>query len=1192
MHNYDIHLEETLFANHLIEQVCHKLSGRTDDVCLHNIPHDVYFIGNLRPFSLPSSQIQPAHWRELENKLAPFAFGAEFLLKSTKSVQVAVELNWSCFYRIWPTFTQQISLQREKTEDAEAILDDAVQAEEKIEQMPNTVQQTMFSDDETLLLDQEKEDEKALIESPEIDETVLDRHEARRAKDSLFIRFRKIECGVKITLEFLQNGEGEWETDIAKESLDAAIDNELQRAKLEAISDPECLRIDGSNWEKMQVPSSALESESAFEQFLKTGIAIIPEWKWDVKLNITSYKLDAILFQFAFSNTSPMQNPPDKEVNRPINPNVEPYFFDTSAQFKFLDSKIIPFELEIAPQGFRYDKDFLGRGFNCAVEKTEGGETFKTTHTPKYSQMRYSTQTKPEARFDDLGKNPIPTLHNILRAMEEYLKVWDLERESYLKKHSDWEAIYGGEFDKDKEKFAKEIEDFQRGISFIENDRDVCLAFELANETFRRAGEHPTRPKDSWRLFQIVFLVTQIPGIVGLKTRDSLLATERERVDIVYFPTGGGKTEAYLGTLIFHCFFDRLRGKTAGVTAWTRFPLRLLTLQQTQRVADVIGMADLVRRENGDARLSGKGVAAFAVGYFVGTEATPNEIFDVAKYQYSKPENEVIWSQAQDQIERQKWKRVINCPACRTKTVIVDFDNQKARLFHKCTNAECSFPNGKIPIFVVDNEIYRYLPSVLVGTIDKLAGIGNQRKIAQIFGKVDGKCKVHGYYKGKCCQKDCDNKNLTKDVPAGISGPTLFIQDELHLLSEGLGTFDSHYETFVQTLLSDFGQKQPLKIIASSATVEAFERQVKHLYGRSARVFPSLGPTLGKSFYAETKDYPQRIFVGILPHNKTIFNSILELIEIYHTILQELEKLKPSSGNPYGGALKPGSEQWNELLDKYKTSLTYFLANRELDSILKDLTDDSNSRLEEQGLHAVEPLTMTGNVSTDVVTQNLEKLERTSDISESPNAVLATSMISHGVDVDRFNAMIFYGMPRRTAEYIQASSRVGRSHVGIVFDCFHPIRERDRSHYSYFSKYHEFLGQLIEPVAINRWAKFSIDRTLPGLFMGYLLQVLSNRDGVGRKGGSYYFRNHVVQLFNSGELREEDFIEFLNRCYQVDIDSDVATSYFKVKISEMVKKYKQQIRTATTQGVSDALSPRPMRSLRDVEDTLPIKLEY
>jgi hypothetical protein len=342
-------------------------------------------------------------------------------------------------------------------------------------------------------------------------------------------------------------------------------------------------------------------------------------------------------------------------------------------------------------------------------------------------------------------------------------------------------------------------------LQLIETDPEVQLAFKLTNETFERTGNHPTKPKTSWRLFQIVFLVTQIPGLAALKTPTPAGLTEREMVDIIYFPTGGGKTEAYLGVLIFHCFFDRLRGKTAGVTAWLRFPLRLLTLQQTQRMADVIGMAELVRREQSDSRLS-KNVAGFAVGYFVGASSSPNKLNPFSP----SAEDQVAWSKANDPGERDKWKRVVTCPACRMPTVRVDLDEPAVRIIHRCINANCAFPDGKIPIYIVDNEIYRYLPSVIVGTIDKLAGLGNQRKFSLILGAVTGICAKHGYLNGKCCQDECkDEKQWQKKgrVPNGLTGPTLFVQDELHLLREGLGTFDSH----MKPLPRNYSKKRPKK---------------------------------------------------------------------------------------------------------------------------------------------------------------------------------------------------------------------------------------------------------------------------------------------------------------------------------------------------------------------------------------------
>jgi hypothetical protein len=203
-------------------------------------------------------------------------------------------------------------------------------------------------------------------------------------------------------------------------------------------------------------------------------------------------------------------------------------------------------------------------------------------------------------------------------------------------------------------------------------------------------------------------------------------------------------------------------------------------------------------------------------------------------------------------------------------------------------------------------------------------------------------------------------------------------------------------------------------------------------------------------------------------------------------------------------------------------------------------------------------------------------------------------MVSHGVDVNRLNAMIFHGMPRQTAEYIQASSRVGRSHVGVVLTCMHPIRERDQSQYGYFAKFHEFMGQLVEPVAINRWATHSIQRTLPGLFMGVLLQLIASKDPA--QTGLYYRKEFVQQKISSGEITADDFVPILERAYQVEHASSTGAEAFREQIREKVERFLDQIVNETfghdSGWVSDALRPhKPMTSLRDVDDPVTIELD-
>ena len=1207
--------EQTLLAEYLSRRVCERASGRSEDECLRNSPRDVYFIGNLRP--RPEDDEDDS---ELINKLAPVAFGAEFRCQpDSDEVEITVQVKWACYYRVFPTLEQQRKHQQQaaKADNDSEIASASSSASDNqsatpqeqslastTDNQPVTPQEEPNEEDSTIEAERERDEQLAELESPEIAESRTDRRRRRTARDSLFIRFRKIPCEAEERVILRPNATGEWTSDVS--NLQAALDRETARSQQVALNDPEHIRTSSATDAQIRVLETALASEADYRDFLQSlQTDVVPEWRWfvssEVRLNDALNQTDHVV-SIEFVNTSPKQAPLRPA---PDNPNIEAFLFDARALFIFKGARVQPFELELAPRGFRYERNLWGRGFNCAVERQENWQnTFSTTHTPIYPQMRYVTQKDPPALFEDLANNPIPTLRAIVNSMEAYRQVWQQERQTKVATDPLWEAEFGDEFDHDFQKFQDEIRRFRRGCELIRTNQDVRLAFQLTNETFRRLGNHP-RPekrKESWRLFQIVFLVTQIPSMATLANLNSPDASEREMVDIIYFPTGGGKTEAYLGTLVFHCFFDRLRGKAAGVTAWTRFPLRLLTLQQTQRMADVIGVADLVRREQQDPRISGggannqRGEYEFAVGYFVGAEATPNELVNPS-YRYANGKDSVNWSQASDENARQRWKRVISCPHCRTAAVRVDFDPNTMRVIHRCTQPNCAFPNGEIPVYVIDNEIYRYLPSVMVGTIDKLASLGNQRKLSQVFGQVDGRCTQHGYYKGKCCQKECSGGRLLQaGRPRGLSGPTLFVQDELHLLKEGLGTFDGHYETFTQTLQQEFDQTTPaLKVIASSATIEAFERQVQHIYGRrqdQARVFPGPGPTLRESFYARTLDYPSRLFVGIIPHNKTIFNTILELIEFYHREVQDLQRLPLGQPNPYGGVLSPSTPEWHQLLDLYVTSLTYFLANRELDSIRTDLDGDVNPNLQRDGFQTLDIQQLTGGTSTDEVTSILERLERQATPNSIADAVLATSMISHGVDVDRFNAMVFYGIPRQNAEYIQASSRVGRSHVGIIFNCLHPARERDQSHYTYFVKFHEFLGQLVEPVAINRWAKFSINRTLPGLFMGVLLQLMANRSGASNPN-SYYMLDFVKQRITDGSLGANDFIPILEQAYLVTGGSAVSGQAFRDRIRLQVQQFLDQIIGAGSgeKFVSGVLIPQPMTSLRDVDEPIPIELD-
>jgi hypothetical protein len=1167
--------EEPRLARYLVKRVCELASGASEAECTHNAPRDKYFIGSLRPSSESAEKgadLRPAFMGELLTKLAPMAFGLELKIRPEEAhVHADVRLEWSCYYRVFPTLAQQREHQRHvASETSQASPEDLGGPAET-------------ATDEA---DSGDDDDAANTESAAPARPTPGPRRLRGAPDTLFRKYRKISCSAEASLEIRSEGAPMASSSLECLAIREALDREFARAHELILADSDHLRVGTDSAVKIRVPPESLESQEAYDAFKgQLVVPLLPPWRWAITATIArADEIGDFLFQLEATNASEVEG---------RSWHSDGFFFDVKAVVRITGAPVVPFELEAAPRSFRYDRHLWGRGYNCGVITRileTGARVFETTSVPIYAQPRHTANTQPPARFDALSRDPVPVLRHILAAMRDHEPSWAAQRSRYLADDATWKDRHGEEYDRDHRLFQSEMERFEAGCRLVEQDADVRLALELTNQAFAFSGQ-----KTSWRLFQIVFIVSQIPAMHALKSQ--LDRGDRNIVDIIYYPTGGGKTEAYLGVIVFHCFFDRLRGKTAGVTTWTRFPLRLLTLQQTQRVADVIGAAELIRRAQPDPRLSGTQVDGFAVGYFVGQEATPNELTPPRSGDAPDPN----WSIANDEGARQRWKKLIKCPACRTATVRIDFDATAVRILHRCLQQGCRFPHGILPVFVVDNEVYRFLPAVIVGTIDKLAGLGNQRKVSLLLGQVSGRCSVHGYYNAKCCQKDCsDKRRLNRSTPAGLSGPTLFVQDELHLLKEGLGTFDGHYETFLQELLRRGGQEVPVKIIASSATIEAFGRQVVHLYGRQtsggepeARVFPGQGPTLGESFYAHTLEHPQRLYVGVLPHNKTIFNAVLELFQYYHEQVETLRKLSPGAPNPYGGKVAPGTAVWADLLDPYTTSLGYFSVTRELNSVRTDLEAHVNTELERAGCRPLRIAELSGSTSSDTVSRVLEDLEAAHlNDHQSLNAVLATSMISHGVDVDRLNCMMFYGMPKQTAEYIQSSSRVGRSHVGIVFTCLKLARERDQSHFAYFSKYHEFLGQLVEPVAINRWSKFSILRTIPGLFMAVLLQRLANNSGQDNPN-RFYMVDFVKKRITDGSLTAEDFVPILEDAYLVRQMPGLGAAGFKAEIRVRVRQFLDQILGAggQTTFVSEALVPAPMRSLRDVDEAIGIELD-
>lgn len=857
----------------------------------------------------------------------------------------------------------------------------------------------------------------------------------------------------------------------------------------------------------------------------------------------------------------------------------------TGSQFDHIDFTRLP-------EDYRYNRQIPGYGVNCSVEQPADSDSLVTNCMPTHEQQRY-IHKEPDNEtaqpvFEQLADDPLP----VLRALRDEMKDFDA---GTWQDRIDELRDSGGDLEtakQNREAFREEIERFEDGIDLLVEHDAARRSFRLMNRTFDRKvlRDDGSRDYDSWRLFQIVYIVANLRDIVA-RTDDTVESDTSEEISLIWFPTGGGKTEAYLGLMIFNMLFDRLRGKNFGVTSMMRYPLRLLSLQQFQRITELMMYADEIRREES------LGGDPFNVGYLTG--GTENKMRDIIKDEFGKKavtyNNQEGNEQKVEQLAR-RWDndelhnvdseefRVLNrCPKCDGE-VELEVDAEEVLINHVCTSDDCSW--DRLPVFVVDNEIYRQLPSLVIGTQDKLAALGYERKFRLLLGYASEECPIHGYTDGTACTEKyfcTESQQAYIELDPVDPVPGLQIQDELHLIKEELGTFESHYWGAMNKII-EWSGNTPSNLIAATATIEEFENQIKHLYKKEGTLFPAPGPEYRESFYAgEDPEEIQRHFIGLTPWNRSHINSIISIIRSHEEAIQTLErKADDLVANGEFRTFDTGDEL-RDMLRYYDTAVNYVISKKEGDRINQSVNTQINPDLNAAGFDPIEQLSLTGDSSFQAVSGMLDRFEGVADDpsmrEETEDLIIATSTISHGVDLDVLNFMLFFGMPRRTAEYIQSSSRVGRKYPGIVIDCFHPIRERDRSHFHYFDKYHEYQDRLVEPVPVNRRAKFSIQRTLPGMFMALILQRYYGE--IDAEYGSPYLTKNVAKAHSNGMLTQQKVMDDLGEIYS-DWNGE---NVFEDEIRHRVETYLTAVDKQQKRFVSDSLPDgnRPMWSLRDVD---------
>ncbi|NLS91523.1 MAG: helicase [Planctomycetaceae bacterium] len=677
----------------------------------------------------------------------------------------------------------------------------------------------------------------------------------------------------------------------------------------------------------------------------------------------------------------------------------------------------------------------------------------------------------------------------------------------------------------------------EAGLQLLAKDQQVFEAFQFMNRAMWlqrthsiyservRRGEQPDFDKDidqpknrSWRPFQIAFILLNLPGVTKLDHPERGEGPDA-LADLLFFPTGGGKTEAYLGLSAYTMSLRRLQGTVAGrvgdegVAVLMRYTLRLLTIQQFQRATALMCACESIRRkalEQGDRRW---GTTPFRIGLWVGRRTTPNRTDDAAEAIKQARGNQYGFTGAGIGTPYQ----LTACPWCGSAIEAgkhldaKPYPHGSARTLTYCGDkfGQCLFsrrqaPEEGLPVVVVDEEIYRRLPTLLIATVDKFAQMPWKGEVQMLFGQVNGICERHGF-KSPQIEDSTFHPRSKSGLPSAktldhppLRPPDLIIQDELHLISGPLGTLVGLYETAIDKLCmwEVDGKKVRPKVIASTATIKNADVQVRSLFLRTVSIFPPPGLDVRDNFFSMQReptdeDFGRR-YIGICSPGRRL-KAIL--IRVYVAFLCSAQAMY---------------EKYGKAIDPWMTVVGYFNSMRELGGMRRLVDDDVFTRCRTQDRRGLAKryfggeylAELTSRMRSEDIPHILDRLEsgfdpeleerrkeafKKKDFTNIPNkpldVLLATNMISVGVDVQRLGLMVVAGQPKATAEYIQATSRVGRAHPGLVCTVFNWARPRDLSHYETFEHYHATFYKHVEPLSVTPFSPGALQRGLAGLLV-------------------------------------------------------------------------------------------------------------
>lgn len=833
------------------------------------------------------------------------------------------------------------------------------------------------------------------------------------------------------------------------------------------------------------------------------------------------------------------------------------------------DLHLDPEQEELAVRYRRREVFAVGHGTSVRWElDTEGACTSVSIDPlPRY------TVPPIQAMTSDSG---ILSLHHLMRITDEPPAVL-AALSAFVDEYHDWVREQKSEAAHLEDRFRQPanriverqehaVERMREGIALLDRSEVARVAFRLAMASMREQMRQSARLREddskgkatefepTWRPFQLGFI------LLSLASTADPLHPDRALVDLIWFPTGGGKTEAYLGLAAFEIFRRRLEGgiRGGGTAVITRYTLRLLTTQQFQRAATLICAMERLRQVDPLAR----DMAPFSIGLWVGNETTPGTQKDAIQQLDLNRRRQTPGNPFQ----------LTECPWCGHRMMppqrsdrAEDYgaDHSAGDFWLRCPDATCMF-HERLPVEVVDERIYKYPPTILLATVDKFAQLPFKPEAGALLGA-----------------------SASPNDP-----PSLILQDEMHLLSGPLGTTVAIYDTAVLGIIEESGGRP--KIVASTATIRSAEDQVRGLMARKVELFPPSGLNEDDSYFARpVKDphAPGRTYIGLMPQ---AFTQATSVVRSLGAMLEA----------PRQAARDPQDERG---LDAYWTTVAYHNSLRELGRTVTLVRDDINSFLETRpgvngevrqvsGEGVVE---LTSRVDAEDLPKTLQRLGRGQDSGNAVDVVACTNMLSVGIDVPRLALMLMNGQPKTTSEYIQATSRVGRGDVpGIIVTLYRASRPRDRSHYETFLGYHQSLYRSVEPTSVTPWSAASRHRSLAAVLVTmvrHLSPWTEDTDAVDFQADSNVVRNikalilETVDRSDPSELRAtEDHLDRLISEWRIRASPDPDSGEVGLRYNPLPAK---RADPALMRSFEDERDGWPvMKSMRSVDANVNIKI--